>query len=517
VFVIAPSGDLVKMSSIIGDLPNIGVMYLAAIVEKTGREAIIINKFNESPRLLTLVNEILSHQPDLIGFTLFDSNTEGTHSLLKALRHTYTGPIVIGGYTATAHGSEILTAWSGLVSYILCREAEETLPQFLEYLEGTRAVSQVGNLIYRDDTIRVNAEYPPTDIKTIPWPKREWGEKWQVQPLLTSRGCRSRCSFCSSHTFISSFAKGQVRKRPVSDVVDELAFCVENQRRIFCFYDDDFNISTTEDRLWVERFCTEIRSRNLDITYYLEMRICDVLNNRDLLAALIQSGLAFISLGMESLLPRQLTLYKKSHTAEQVYQALEILKSLDVYYQTNVIFWDPFITIAEACQHLDLLEGIGIHEQITSANFSWFATSIIARKGTGIHELLKEKGLLVPHKELFYRYDYAFQDEAVRLFHDHFFPVFMSSTFGKRIPHVWLKMIQLKAFHKEEKIKSYANYARTVSALEYAYFKAFLNAYARITQSSPLSDIKACFTEKMGELDAEYGAQLREYSGIKPV
>src|SRR5271166_810352 len=70
-------------------------------------------------------------------------------------------------------------------------------------------------------------------------------------PVLASRGCVRRCSFCSIHTFYRTAPGKTVRVRKAEHVVEEMLLLHRRQDvRVFLFQDDDFPLFSRVGRKW---------------------------------------------------------------------------------------------------------------------------------------------------------------------------------------------------------------------------------------------------------------------------
>jgi hypothetical protein len=267
-----------------------------------------------------------------------------------------------------------------------------------------------------------------------------------------------------------------VRYRTVADVVDEIELCVEHARTDLMFYDDDFGLATERDRNWADQFADEIGRRGLRFQFGVELRVIDVIRGHAQLPALHKAGLSHMAIGMESLLPRQLELYKKGYKQEDVFKALRVLRDCPVHYQTNVIFWDPWTTLAEASEHLELLDGIGFQDQLASANYPFYAATLCARKGTAVHTRLIERGLLRRSTRSFYRYDYEFQDPETAMFHRHLLPDFLDRTRRTitRPPALWMLVPRLKFAGYDEVAEQLQRAGSTLARTEFEYFRRYV-------------------------------------------
>ncbi|HSR68495.1 MAG TPA: radical SAM protein [Acidobacteriota bacterium] len=476
VLVMAPDGSEYKIDVLIGRMPTFGMYYVASSLEESGYPVVTLNRQWDPPNPLTLASEINSHQPSLIGFTLYDQTLPMAKSTLSLLRLAYKGPIVVGGYTPTFHAEDLLRQWPE-IDYVVMREGEHAIVALMEHLEGKRPIEEVPNLVYRDNgEIRFNPEHSLVDVTKIPWPVREWPQQGDVTPIVTRRGCMSRCTFCSMVPFYDTSLGPIVRRREPSDVVDEIAHCVDQGATNFMVYDDDFGMSAKFDRQWCQDFLDEIRRRKVTFCWGIETRVADVIRGSALLPEMIELGLSHMSLGMESILPRQLKLYNKGYKQEHIFQALEIAESLSIDYQTNVIFWDPWITMDEAAEHLALMDQIKIQEQLGSANFPLFSNKLLPRKGTKVHDMLKEQNMLLTRPGSFCHFDFDFVDDRVQQFFNTVFSPFnVNIRSNDRPPAIWLHVPHLEyAGHKEQAARL-RTWAREIAHVDYEYFHKLLH------------------------------------------
>src|SRR4029077_401971 len=106
------------------------------------------------------------------------------------------------------------------------------------------------------------------DLDSLPFPSRPYKAE-QIGgcpplPLLSSRGCARRCSFCSIHTFYRTAPGKVVRVRKPSRVIDEMLLLNrEHGVRVFLFQDDDFPIWGNPGRGWADELVARIHDSGL--------------------------------------------------------------------------------------------------------------------------------------------------------------------------------------------------------------------------------------------------------------
>lgn len=489
VLAVAPPGseDVLDAPTFLGRMPNVGILYLASALERAGYPSVALDRHYDSCSPFEFAAEILSHEPRLIGFTLFDLTMEFTKQALEIIRRLYDGPIVVGGYTATFHADDILREWPE-VDFILLHEAEDSLVALMRYLDGSGPIESIANLCWRgEDGVKRTGAGRLVDVTATPWPKRYWQETQDVTPIITRRGCTSRCTFCAMVPFYDREQGPVVRYRDVINVVDEIEACIENGRTELMFYDDDFGLATERDRSWADQFAEEVVRRGLRFQFGIELRVIDVVRGQQQLASLGAAGLSHMAVGMESLLPRQLELFRKGYKQADVYKAIEILRHTSIYYQTNVIFWDPWTTLAEASEHLRLLDEIDFQDQLATANYPFYAATLSARQGTAVHTLLTEQGLLQRSARAFYRYDYDFQDPDTGAFHEHCLPDFLDR--GRRTitrpPALWMLVPRLRFARHAELAAALQSAGSALARTEFEYFRRYIELAREYGAANP--------------------------------
>lgn len=465
----------ISHENFLGRMPSIGILYLAAALEKQGYDVATFDGQSDPAILPDLVQRITAEIPSLVGFTVFDATLAATRDVILALRKDYSGPVVVGGYTPTFHAAEILAEYPE-IDYVVVREGEAAICGLMEYLNGRREIETVPNLVYRSEAaIQRNPEGPLADVTALPWPRRQWPERGDVTPIISRRGCLSRCSFCSMVPFYDLRFGPIVRTREPVEVVDEIAYCVDRGSQEFMFYDDDFNLSTPATRRWCEQFAAEVKRRSLRFHWGVELRVPDVVRGAALLKDLCDVGLTHLSIGMESMLPRQLKLYNKGYQQSDVYEAIAVARGLPADFQTNVIFWDPWISLDETVEHVRLLDSIAIQEQLGSVNAPFCSVILIPRRGTKVFEAIEAAGIMRQKAGTFHLFEWDFVDPEIRAFMQRTYLRFLLKF--RRIPRppaLWLVIPRMEHEGKQEAADDLRRQAGVVAALEFGYFSHLL-------------------------------------------
>lgn len=277
------------------DLPPIGLLYLAAALEKAGHAVSVWDAQIEGRHPLPA---------DLLGADLVGIGSDTTRigkALAIARKASSCGiPVVLGGPHAQFAAEPILD--TGHVDYIACGEGEEVIVRLADAIESGTGPAGVPGLLFRDgDRTVATPPLPPPDVEALPFPARHLVDLGRyvhmggrrASPVVTSRGCPGRCSFCSSSTFFG----GTWRARSVDSVlaeIDELyhRFGV----RAVAFVDDNFTLSPSR----VVALSEGIARRGHDLKWWAFSRVDTVARNPGMVDSMAAAGCFRIYLGIES-------------------------------------------------------------------------------------------------------------------------------------------------------------------------------------------------------------------------
>jgi anaerobic magnesium-protoporphyrin IX monomethyl ester cyclase len=172
--------------------------------------------------------------PDLIGISLtFPSQAIPTLTLAKLIKQWKPDVHVTLGGGLLAYVAHKLAkrpeVWSLVDSFVLL-EGERPLLELCEHVEGTRALADIPNLVYRVEggdagEVRVNTQETPLDIKGLPTPDfdgmplEKYFSPELVLPLAATRGCYwGKCVFCTLYTVIGPGYRGRTVQQTVEDI-----------------------------------------------------------------------------------------------------------------------------------------------------------------------------------------------------------------------------------------------------------------------------------------------------------
>jgi len=182
------------------------------------------NRYGISPRIF--VNELeCRRKPDLIFITsMMTYWYPGVHEAIRLVKKVMPDiPVVLGGNYVTLCRDHASSLGADVT---ISGDGERQLLPLLKTLLGDN-LSDIPDYNHLD-----SYPYPAFDLLSL---------KDQV-PILTSRGCPYRCTYCASHLIFDSF-----RRRDPIGVVDEMFFWITSfGTRHFSFYDDALLVNPEE-------------------------------------------------------------------------------------------------------------------------------------------------------------------------------------------------------------------------------------------------------------------------------
>lgn len=399
-------------------MENLGLGYLAAVLEKKGYQVEIIdaNYFDFIPD--RIVARIIKQQPLVAGFSLFFNNAAETIAVIKRLRSLgLKSHITLGGHHATFNCREILVR-NPEVDSILRGEGELAMAELVDRVSANQDWHDMDNLacIGQPGHEQVNKCRPLiNDLDFLPFPSRrpyhDAIEREGTASVISSRGCFGHCSFCSIHPF-NSLAKGKPwRPRSPENVVDEIELLVKDSGiGHLVFADDDFFGVGRWGKERALAIGNILAKRRLDVTFIVSCRPDNL--DEEVLRQLKEAGLVCVDIGIESWIPRQLALYNKKVTAGQNRRAIQLLSRLGMEYRVYLIPFDPYVTLDELRQNAEEAQGIGARHLLDMFAFS----HIMVLKGAPLEATLRQDNLLkFPSDRPYYEgsLEYAYHNPEV--------------------------------------------------------------------------------------------------------
>ena len=313
-----PGSDLVS-----GNIP-LGLMYVAAVMDKAGYSIEILDAFmaNFSPRTSgdtveigmpydKIKDEMQKRKPDLVGIANpFSTQVHHAKKVAEAAKEVNPKIVtVVGGPHVTVVPKEFLSE-SPSVDIAVIGEGEYTLLDIVKAQEGSKTMAEVRGIAYRHDgEVLINPIRPfIKNLDGLPYPayhlidmeqylnptKIEYRSfKPRALSMITSRGCPHRCCFCSVHLHMGT----AFRAHSPSYVADHLQYIVEKYKVKNVFFEDD---NLTFDMKRMEDICDQIIERKIKFHWETPNGIRADRVNQELLKKMKKSGCRSVFFGVES-------------------------------------------------------------------------------------------------------------------------------------------------------------------------------------------------------------------------
>jgi anaerobic magnesium-protoporphyrin IX monomethyl ester cyclase len=401
------------------DQGNLGMGYLAAVLQQRGHIVQMI-EVRDGPE--QIAERLASRQPLVVGFSLiFQAFLPQFRRLASYLRAAgVTSHFTIGGHFPSLCHEECLAQFPELDS-VVRYEGEVTLADLVERLIRGKDWRETPGIAYirAGETVETEPRPLVQDLDSLPYPYRPFDPEqiggFPTLPLLASRGCARRCTFCSIHMFYRTAPGKVVRVRKPAKVIEEMLYLQRHHGvRVILFQDDDFPLWGPAGRRWADELIGRMYDAGLvdRILWKISCRAEYV--EHDLFAKLRDAGLFLVYMGIESGTEEGLEVLNKEMTVDQNLQAIDTLKELGVQVSYGFMLFDPSSSFESVRENIGFLRKM-VGDGRAAAAFS----RMLPYGGTPIRNTLKKEGRLrgdLTHP------DYDFLDLRLNEYHQLLLP-----------------------------------------------------------------------------------------------
>jgi magnesium-protoporphyrin IX monomethyl ester (oxidative) cyclase len=306
-----------------GNLP-LGLMYIAAVLEKSGYKTEILDAFmTDAPfkkegktttvgMPIDLIKlQIQERKPDIVGvagpFTCQIEHALKISSLAKSVDSSIL--TVVGGPHVTVMPKEFLEVAKD-VDIAVTGEGEYGMLDIAQYFEGKKKLPDILGIAYRKNgEVAVNSHRPfITNMDELPYPAYDHVniEKYlspnkigyrsfrnRAISMITSRGCPFNCCFCSVHLHMG---RG-FRANSANYVLNHIQYVVEKFNVKNIFFEDD-NLTFDLERF--EKICDGLIEKKIKIGWETPNGVRADCLNLNLLKKMKKSGCQSVFFGVES-------------------------------------------------------------------------------------------------------------------------------------------------------------------------------------------------------------------------
>lgn len=333
VLLIVPPGTIEesygRLSAAAGELPMLGLAYIAAALRDQGHEVKIIDYEVNAWPISRVEGDIRDFAPHVVGMTAYITNMKRC-ARVAGIAKTVSPEIVtiLGGPQVSIFPEEAFHSED--IDLVVLSEGEIVIRNVMNVLGDEEALRAVKGIWFRaknGEIVRNEREGLPDDLDIYPPPALDLFEMQKYWPpahihgkkvahLLTSRGCPFKCTFCETKlTFGRTF-----RYNSTERVLAEIQMLIDDGYDSFQFYDDIFTINKKR----VIELCEGIIARGWNIKWMCFTRT-NCLSD-DMLEAMKRSGCYLIVFGAETGNDDLLKLIKKDLTVAKNFEGIAMAR-----------------------------------------------------------------------------------------------------------------------------------------------------------------------------------------------
>lgn len=340
---------------------HLGLEYLSSLLKKAGhRVALFFDpgvftaedngifvprmRIDSNSKIITAIKRF---EADIVGFSAYSTNYIWAKNLARKIKQSLGCKIIFGGVHSTMVPEVVMR--EACIDFIIRGEGEYALLELISCLEEKRDYRNIENLVYRDDSkIIVNKLRPLIqDLDVLPLPDKDLFAPYvdyYSYIILTQRGCKYDCSFCSEEYFKTIYDSSKyARRRGISSVINELSEMKNKYKfKEVIFFDADF----LSNALWLCEFLPEYKKR-IGLPFKCMARSFGF--NETIGRLLKESGCYTINFGIQSWdsVIRKNVL-NRAESDDLIEEMLNICEDARLKYDIDIIFGIPHINARNA-------------------------------------------------------------------------------------------------------------------------------------------------------------------------
>jgi len=355
------------------DMP-LNLLCLGSYLDEKGYEVVIIDENNWDYEVFYSKIRKYIDRAICVGISVMTAQVHNGLRMSKFIKQINPKmPILWGGKHVTLFPEQ--TAENQFIDVAVKGEAEETFLELIKAIENNGSFDNIqGITMFKDNQFISNPLRPFIDVNTLPPLKYELQselmEKFTMKdilklkrwgpPLLTSRGCPYRCSFC-----INKILKEGIRIRRSELVVKDLLWLSEHYKvHKIRVMDEFFFISKKR----VEDIIQGIFDNNIDMKWTATIRAdCfkDNFVNNEFIKDIKRAGCVDVGIGAESGSQRILDYLKKDIKVEDIVRSAKTLSTVNIHANYSFMIGLPGETIDDIKKTLKIIYEITkIHKNI---------------------------------------------------------------------------------------------------------------------------------------------------------
>ena len=310
--------------------PNVGIGYLIAVAERHGYQGRFIDMAEYGVGVEDLLDYIEEYRPKIVGFAAFTVQVKSAAAIAQAIKDRFPEiKTAIGGPHAVSMPVEVLEEFDSF-DFSVPGEAELILPHVIECVRQGGSLAQVQGILTRG--VPYVSPKAIDDLDGLPFPAWKhfdlahypgaYPHRTRLElPMVTSRGCYFKCSFCVRQL-------GDIRRsRSVASIISEMNYLVDRFGcESVCFLDETF--------IHHVRFAKELFQAMIDnginrkVTWSCSTRVDNT--SPEMFQLMKRAGCYYVFIGLESAEEQILKNIKKRISVEQMKRTVDWAKDAEI-------------------------------------------------------------------------------------------------------------------------------------------------------------------------------------------
>jgi anaerobic magnesium-protoporphyrin IX monomethyl ester cyclase len=333
-------------------LPPIGLMYVAAALEKAGFQVQMLDNYLMKKPLSEVKQLVLDLKPQIVGITVGSATYLRCVEMAEAVKEVLPDcRIVVGGWHASYMPESLLG--HSEIDYVVMGEGERAMTQLATCIvAGNEAVAAtIPGVAYKllGKSI-MNAPKFVENMDELPYPARhllplelydrtiEFLGAKPADVMSISRGCVFECGFCETRKLWGNICRAFSPQRVVGEIKDLRG---KYGTKGVYFINDNFTLRKKE----TIELCNLMVKEGLDLEWVCDTRVDLV--NEELLGVMSRAGCKTVWFGVESASPTILKRIGRNTTPQQVEEAFRLCRKIGIKVACSFMLGLPDETLRD--------------------------------------------------------------------------------------------------------------------------------------------------------------------------
>jgi radical SAM superfamily enzyme YgiQ (UPF0313 family) len=333
-------------------LPPIGLMYVAAALEKAGFQVQMLDNYLMKKPVSEVKQLVSKLNPQIVGITCGSATYSRCIETAKAIKETAPNcRTVVGGWHASFVPESLLD--NPEIDYVVVGEGERAITQLANCITNgneSAAMTIPGVACRRQGKNIMNPPRFIENMDEIPYPARHLLplelydrkiEYLNVQPadvMSISRGCVFNCGFCETRKLWGNICRAFSPQRVIGEIQDLQS---KYGTKGIYFINDNFTLRKKE----TIELCNLMIKNRLDLEWVCDTRV-DIVN-QELLEAMSKAGCKTIWFGVESGSQKVLEQIGRNTKLEQIEDAFKLCRRNGIQTACSFMLGTPGETLKD--------------------------------------------------------------------------------------------------------------------------------------------------------------------------